>query len=97
MEQAFWTPEFQSLYKQAWKKLDTLIKEHEGIEFLKVVRVFDPLQLPVLSKNIEDYKNLLPELSENETLLREFEIYLKANVEIDLDQDLIQFWKKLHK
>ena len=42
--------EFQNLYNLSWKKLDNLMKNYEGLDILKAVRVFDPAQLEALPK-----------------------------------------------
>ena len=39
MNAEYWNKEFKNLYSRAWKKLDTIIKDYESIDFLKAVRV----------------------------------------------------------
>ena len=96
MDNAYWTAEFKNLYKLAWKKLDTQIKEHESMNFLKAVRIFDPQQLPMLSKKIEDYEKFLSDLNpQNITLHKEFKKYLQCNLVIDGEKSLIEYWKSL--
>ena len=67
MNISYWTSEFQLLYKSAWNKLDQMMKELEGFEFIKLIRVLDPKQSIFMSKNIEEYKALFP--NENNAIL----------------------------
>ena len=66
--------------------------EHESVDFLKAVRIFDPEQLPILSKNIEDYSDLK---FQNEDLIKEFKNYIKFNIVADYEKGLIPFWRSL--
>jgi len=92
MDRIYWMSEFKNLYKLAWKKLNNLMVEHESIDFLKAVRIFDPEQLPILSKNIEDYSDLK---FQNEDLIKEFKNYIKFNIVADYEKGLIPFWRSL--
>jgi len=71
------------------------MREHESLEFLKAVRIFDPEQLPFLSKKIEDC-SILEELNRPNTK-EEFKKYLKCNIVEDCSKGLIEFWKSLGK
>ena len=97
LEVDWWNLELENLYKKAWNKLDRLMKEHEALDFLKSVRVFDPTQLPYLSKDVQSYAKSFPELNDvnGESLTKEFKTYLKANTVIRANQGLIAFWKEM--
>jgi hypothetical protein len=82
---------FQGLFKIAWQRADNLMKGYEGLDFLKAVRVFDPIQKCYLSKKIDDYKSVF-DLS-NSTLKGQFETYLNSEVMLEEDEDLVKWWK----
>lgn len=95
MDEQYWIGEFKLLYRNAWKRLDSIMKEHEGLEFLKAVRVFDPSQLPHVSKSAEDYKAALPDLNlEDSKIERQFKAYLSSDMEIT-EINPIEFWKTM--
>ena len=40
------------------------------IDFLKAVQVFDPPQLSIVSKSLQDYKNFLPDLNLEDPIIK---------------------------
>ena len=93
MNKDYWNQEFSNLYKLALKKLDELIRQHESISFLKAVRVFDPLQLEFISKDLKEYENIFD--FSNPKLLKQFKVYLNMKLEEDGQLNPIVFWKNL--
>ena len=91
MDKEYWNEEFQKLYKIAWKKLDTLIKGYESMDFFKLMRVFDPSQLKTLTKDIKEYE-LVFNLSDP-PLLKQFKAYLVSNMDMFYEPNLREFWR----
>ena len=53
-------------------------------------------QLSVVSKNLNDYINVIPNLDFNNKILKnQFNAYLNSESTLDESQNLIQFWKSL--
>lgn len=96
-------PEFNALFQCAHDKLTSMIEKQSNWEFIKACRIFDPVQLPILSTDMSLYY-AIPYLRSDDAcpeghnrLLDEWSVYVKGSYPhaVEPEFDLIPFWQSM--
>ena len=88
---------FQSVFKKSSDKLNGHLDRHPAYSFYRVVRVFDPRQLPCLSHDIANYEDEIKALKEpSQELMDEWLIYTQFQPDaLPSALELPSFWASM--
>ena len=84
---------FQSVFKLSLQKLEVHLDAHPVYMYYKVVRVFDPRQLPTLAKDIGDYCAVKALQDPSPELLEEWLIYTQYRDDLPDPLSISDFWE----
>lgn len=84
---------FQAVFDLSLKKLRAHLDTHPAYPYYKAVRIFDPRQLPMLTRDIGDYTAIKSFRDPSPELLEEWLIYVQYRDELPNPLHISEFWE----